>query len=281
MSISTQGLLPAPAQIGRIRLAVSSLSRSLAYYTTVLGLSVQTSSADLAVLTAQGSSDVLVELQELPGVTPVVGGSRYGLYHFAILLPSRSSLASFVEHLTKLGVTFGSADHGVSEALYLTDPDGLEIEVYADFPRENWRFVRGELELIADPLRLDALLAVPHSPWAGAPAGTVLGHIHFYVSDLKQARRFYVDALGFNVTHSTFPGALFVASGGYHHRVGLNTWARGATLNNSADARLLSWELLLDDDAEIADATKRLEQAGFTDLTDPWKNKLFLKKARQ
>ena len=272
----TKALLPDVAHIGRIRLAVSDLSQSLSYYTEVLGLSVQSRSAGLAALTAHGSREVLIELQEMAEITPLAQRSRLGLYHFALLLPSRGSLASFVEHLVESHIRFGASDHGVSEALYLTDPDGIQIEVYADCPRSNWPFIQGELQMSTEPLHFNNLLAVPHDPWSGDPADTRMGHVHFFVGDLQQARKFYCDALGFDVMLSSYPGALFVSAGGYHHHVGLNTWAKGAPVANATDPRLLSWELVLENETQVAEATRRVETAGFPGLVDPWRNKLVL-----
>lgn len=268
--MSTKGLLPDNAQIGRVRLAVSDLSRSVSFYTSALGLSVKSKSGDLAALTAQGSSDVLVELQEIAGVKPLARGSRLGLYHFALLFPSRDILASFVEHLLDMHVNFGSSDHGVSEALYLTDPDGIQIEVYADRPRSSWTSTQGELLLTSGPLHFDQLLAIPHETWTGAPAHTILGHLHFWVGDLQQAHKFYCEGLGFDIVHSSVPGVLFISAGGYHHHVALNTLARNATPVEPADARLLSWELLLENETQVLDAKERLKRGAFPELIDPW-----------
>ena len=272
-----QGRLPGTARIGGIRLAVSNLARSLSFYTDVLGLAIKTRTADVAALTAHDSDNVLVELQKIAGVRPVTRQTRLGLYHFAMLLPSRSSLASFVEHLVDRHVRFGSSDHLVSEALYLSDPDGIQIEVYADRARSGWRFIDGEVELGSSPLRFEELLATRHEFWSGAPAGTTLGHLHFYVGDLAEARRFYNHALGFDIVHASSPGVLFLSAGGYHHHVGLNTWAQGASLVEPTDARLLSWELLLDDEEQVSEIQKRLQDAGFPELVDPWHNRLQLR----
>src|SRR5262249_49867426 len=154
-------------------------------------------------------------------------GGRPGLYHYALLLPDRAHLGRFLIHLGESGVAHADADHRVSEAIYLTDPDGITVEVYADRPRAEWR-QRGD-ELLSAPLPLaHASLAEPAGAarWPGAPDGTRRGHVHHYVGDLDAAERFYADAgLGFAVRARAFRGARFVAAGGYHHHVGLNTWA--------------------------------------------------------
>lgn len=269
-------LLPATTRIGRVRLAVSNLARSLQFYTLALGFRVRTKTESFAVLTPQDSEEVLLELQQLEGIRPVVRATRLGLYHYALLLPTRSSLASIVEHLHAIEVPFGSSDHLVSEALYLADPDGIQIEIYADRPRSQWTYRHGEIELAGDPLRFGELLAIPHPVWTGMPAATTLGHMHFYVSDLERARRFYCDGLGFEIAHSSYSGVLFISAGGYHHHVGLNTWAKTATPILPTDARLLSWELLLEDDGQVECAKQRLQQTGISGLTDPWGSQVVL-----
>jgi catechol 2,3-dioxygenase len=272
--MSANSRLPDTARIGQIRLAISDLEQSLNFYTRVLGLSVQAKSHDFAALTAHNASRVLIELQQLPGLQPLAKASRLGLYHFALLLPTRADLASFVEHLAAHKIRFGSSDHTVSEALYLTDPDGIHIEVYADRPRAQWAYSEGEIVLTSHELHFHDLLAVPHRIWSAAPANTTLGHLHFWVSDLKLAHQFYCEGVGFEVMHSSFDGVVFISAGGYHHHVGLNTWAKGARLTEATDPRLLSWELLLESEVQVHEVAERLRQAGFTEAVDPWQNKL-------
>src|SRR5690606_18004769 len=130
----------------------------------------------------------LVELQERPGATSVHRRPRLGLYHYAVLLPDRPSLGRFVLHLRDLGESVGAADHLVSEALYLWDPDGLGVEVYADRPREAWRHRDREIEMATDPLDLAAVAEAGRgAPWKGMPPGTTVGHVHLHVGDLEQA----------------------------------------------------------------------------------------------
>ena len=159
-------------------------------------------------------------------------GGQLGLYHFAILLPDRAALGRFVAHLARIGERAGASDHLVSEALYLSDPDGLGIEVYADRPRATWRY-DGQRQLAMDtrPLDLNSLVqAAGGEPWTGMPAGTVMGHVHLHVGDIERAAAFYHAALGLDKVVWSYPGALFLSAGGYHHHVGLNTWAGpGAT----------------------------------------------------
>lgn len=271
--------LPPDLTLGPVRLQVGDLSRSIAYYQRVLGLRVRRQSEAEAALAAQGDDTALVELQELRGATPVPRRGRLGLYHFALLLPDRGSLGRFVSHLASLGQDAGSADHLVSEALYLTDPDGLGIEVYADRPRSSWRTQGRALAMATDPLDLDDLVqAGAGQPWSGAPGGTRMGHIHLHVADLRLAAAFYHEGLGLDRIVLEFPGALFMSAGGYHHHLGTNTWAAGAPPAGEADARLLEWTIRLPRAAEIERAARALEAAGYgvrrdaggATADDPW-----------
>ena len=194
-------------------------------------------------------------------------------------MPDRSVLGRFVRHIGDRDVYAGSADHSVSEALYLTDPDGLGIEVYADRPRETWRTAGQELFMTTEPLDLrDLVRAGGDAPWTGMPAGTVIGHVHLHVGALDAASAFYHAALGLDRIVWSYPGALFLSAGGYHHHLGTNTWARGAVPAGDGEARLLEWELVLPDAAATAAATDSLQAAG-ADATaqggdrlarDPW-----------
>jgi len=270
--------LPDEARVGVVRLQVSDLAASLAFYTRVLGfrvLSLENTSAALG----PANGPVLVELRERRGIRRVSRRGLIGLYHFAILLPDRKALGRFVAHLGEAGVYAGSADHLVSEALYLTDPDGLGIEVYADRPRSEWKTHGREIAMATDPLDLRALVrAAGNERWDGMPAGTTIGHVHFYVSTLGEAEAFYQDALGFDKVVWSYPGALFFSAGGYHHHVGTNTWAAGAPAATADDARLLEWELRLPTTADVAAVAANAARAGFevradasdTLITDPW-----------
>ncbi|SNS94133.1 catechol 2,3-dioxygenase [Granulicella rosea] len=277
--------LPATAHVGRVRLAVSNLERSIAFYRDIIGLAVQSSDAHTASLGPHDTDKVLLELEEQPGLKPVRARSRLGLYHTAFLLPTRDALASFVQHLADRGAQFGAADHLFSEALYLTDPDGLEVEVYADIRRDRWVYERRAegVELIGavKPLNFAHLLQTPPEKWQGAPAGTTVGHMHFYVGDLAQGRAFYHAALGMSIASWSLPNALFVSAGGYHHHVGFNTWAARSGPATDQDARLLWWELILPDAESIRQTKASLEAAGYpaadNTFADPWGIRMALK----
>jgi catechol 2,3-dioxygenase len=279
--------LPAGARPGAVRLQVSELDRSVDYYTTVLGLPIRERGKGVAEL---GPDTTLVELRERPGAAPVPRRGRLGLFHFAILLPERAELGRFAGHLASLGVPAGASDHFVSEALYLQDPDGLGIEVYADRPRSEWRYRAGELVMATEPLDVRGLVAAGgDAPWSGTPEGTVMGHVHLHVGDLDRASAFYHDALGLDRVVWSYPGALFLSAGGYHHHLGLNTWARGAPPAGPDDARLLEWELVLPSEEAVEAAAVSLE-AGDHDLErsgpgnvvarDPWGTAVRLRAGR-
>jgi catechol 2,3-dioxygenase len=213
--------LPADAHIGHVSLTVSNLDRSLNFYRDILGF-VELQPGRLG---PQGGR-VLIELHER---TDAIAKPRRssGLYHFAILVPSRAALGRSLRRLTeKQWSMSGAADHLVSEALYLDDPDGLGIEIYRDRPRDAWRVANGELAMATDPLDLQSIYEEPgaETPWHGLEAGTVMGHVHLHVPHLDTAESLYCDRIGFDPVVRRYPGALFVSAGGYHHHLGLNTW---------------------------------------------------------
>lgn len=278
--------LPEGTRVGRVRLQIADLARSLAYYEGTLGLRVLGRDASSALLGAHGAETPLVALQQRAGARPAPQRGRTGLFHFAILLPDRPSLGRLARHLGERGERVGMADHLVSEALYLQDPDNLGVEVYADRPRQTWRRSGRELVMATDPLDLPGLLREAGSePWTGMPAGTTMGHVHLHVGDLGAAAAFYSDALGFDRTVSQYPGALFLATGGYHHHLGTNTWAgTDATPPPADEAQLLEWTIELPDPATLDAASQRLTRAGYPAtlsggallVRDPWGTSLKL-----
>jgi catechol 2,3-dioxygenase len=272
--------LPDATALGPVRLQIADLERSLAFYESVLGLRVVERDGRRAALAAQGDERVLVELNERPGARPAGRGGRLGLYHFAILLPDRASLGRLVRHMAEEGVRAGAGDHLVSEAFYINDPDGFGIEVYADRPRDSWRRKGRELMMSTDPVDVQGLLqAAGDTPWTGMPAGTVMGHVHLHVGDLEQAAAFFSEAIGFDRITWSYPGALFMSAGGYHHHLGTNTWAGpGARPSEDGDARLLEWTIELPDAASVQEVARGLGDAGYpADVAsdgittrDPW-----------
>jgi catechol 2,3-dioxygenase len=271
--------LHAEATLGAVHLQVADLARSVAYYERVIGLRTIASHDDTVSLGANGDSTSLVVLHHREGAAPVPTRGRLGLYHFAILLPNREALGRFIAHLATIGAYAGMSDHLVSEAVYLTDPDGLGIEVYADRPREAWRIANNKLEMATLTLNAaDLVRASRGRAWDGMPPGTRIGHVHLFVSDLDAAARFYHEGLGLDEVLLEFPGALFMSAGGYHHHLGTNTWAAGAPRAEPGDARMLEWSVMLPSAADVDATARALENAGATvtrtdgDVTaaDPW-----------
>ena len=256
--------LPDLTRLGRAKLQVANLDQSISYYRDVLGLRVLRSDATSADLGPHLADNVIVELHERRGARAVPPAGLLGLYHFAILLPNRAALGHFVGHLLALGLKFGSADHFVSESIYLWDDDGLGIEVYADRPRETWRARGRELLMGTDRLDLRSLTeSAGRDKWNGMPQGTTLGHMHLSVGNLASARHFYHTALGLDAVVWSYPGALFMSAGGYHHHLGANTWAAGAQPATEEDARLMEWELLLPTRTDVDAAAESMRGAGY------------------
>lgn len=284
--MSPDARLPAEMHLGRVRLQVADLERSIRYYEQVLGLRILEQRAGEAVLGDQVGNAPLLELRERPGANPVRRRGHLGLFHFAILLPDRAALGRLLRHLASIDAQVGASDHLVSEALYLHDPDGLGIEVYADRARSTWVRRDGEMVIETKPLDIESVIAAGGTAaWTGMPEGTVMGHMHLHVRNLEDAAAFYRDALGLDVTVWSYPGALFLSAGGYHHHLGLNTWAgEDAPLATDGDARLLEWELVLPAEAADAAAT-RIEAAGHVvkrsgdgaRVDDPWGTTLLLR----
>lgn len=274
--------LPDDLRLGRVCLDIADLERSLSYYQTVLGLRTLERSGTRATLGVGDDETILVELNEVPNAREHPYNRRLGLYHFAILLPTRADLGRFVAHLAHINAYAGQADHFVSEAFYLRDPDGLGIEVYADRPKSKWPVVNGTLQMGLDPVDMESLLAsAKGTRWEGAPKGTVIGHVHLHVGDLNEVERFYHTALGLDVTAS-LPSALFLSAGGYHHHLGTNTWAGNGPHPKQGDARLLEWTIEVPTEGDVTDCARSMAAAGYDSaregasvaVTDPWGTRL-------
>jgi catechol 2,3-dioxygenase len=248
--------------IGAVHLTISDLRRAVRFYETHVGFSIHRRDDRTAWL-GVGGPDLLILSQ--CETAPRVRGTT-GLYHFAILVPSRADLARSLRRLVGTGTIMqGAADHGVSEALYLADEDGNGIEIYRDRPHDQWPMVGGQLRMGADPIDLEALLgeAGRAENSAGLPPGTRIGHVHLHVARLPEARAFYVDLLGFELMQQYGPSALFVAAGGYHHHIGLNTWAGvGAPPPPPGAIGLKHFAVVLPNAAALAAVVERLNSDG-------------------
>jgi catechol 2,3-dioxygenase len=271
--------LPDALRVGPVHLAVTDLDRSVAFYQDAIGLRQQRREDGLAALGA-GGEDLLV-LHEEPGAQPA--GRHAGLYHFALLHPNRTELA---RALGRLAITRtpidGASFHGISEAVYLPDPDGNGIELAADLPRDEWP---EEWDVRPQPLDLRELfgLVEGEEPQRHADPGLVIGHLHLHVGDVEQGLAFYRDLIGFDVI-TLMPSAAFVSAGGYHHHLAFNTWrGEGAPPAPANTVGLREWTVVLPEAADVAAVRERLEAAGVpveeagdgSFLTrDPWGNAL-------
>ncbi|HET6624697.1 MAG TPA: VOC family protein [Gaiellaceae bacterium] len=255
--------ISARTSMGPVHLTVSDLERSLAFYRETLGL-VELGRDDGRAAVGTGERELLVLVEE-PGARPAYGHT--GLYHFALLLPERADLAAWLAHVARERIPLaGLSDHFVSEAIYLSDPDGHGIEVYWDRPREVWEGQVGA-RMTTLPLDTRSLLGELEDPATAPfdvlPAGTVMGHVHLKVAEIADTVAFYRDVLGFGLMAQLGAQAAFLAAGGYHHHLGANTWeSAGATAPPEGTAALRRTTILLPDAAERDRVVERLEHAG-------------------
>ena len=253
-------MIDAALRLGPVHLTVTDLDRSVGFYQDAIGLRRHASDGAVAALGA-GGEDLLV-LVEDTDARPA--GRHAGLYHFALLHPSREELARAAARLGRTRTPIqGASDHGISEAIYLPDPDGNGIELAADRPKEQWP----DLSVMSGgpaPLDLNALLesVADEEPQEFVHEDAIIGHLHLHVGDLDESTRFYVQVVGFEIM-TYLPSAVFVAAGGYHHHVGFNTW-RGPGVPPAPDGTvgLRHFTVVLRDDTELAALRARAEAAG-------------------
>lgn len=251
-------------EIGLVQLKISNMETSLRFYQEVIGLKLVRREGAIAELSA-GGEHPLVVLEENPLFRKQRNRSTSGLYHFAILLPDRQSLGAALRNLIRHQIPVGQGDHLVSEALYLDDPDGNGIEIYADRPRDTWkRDEHGGILMTTDPVDVSGLMAISEGvSWQGVPADTKIGHIHLHVGDLHTAEHFYCDIIGFDRITTYGDSALFISAGGYHHHIGLNTWAgKGAPPAPEQAAGLRYYSILIPEEASLQNILNRLEAEG-------------------
>ena len=278
--------------IGTVRLTVSDLARSQDFYERAIGLAATEQDDGTVSLGVPGEPPV-VELHGDASATPLQRRAT-GLYHLAILLPTRRDLAVALLRLAQARWPLdGASDHLVSEALYLSDPDGNGIEIYRDRPRDQWPGSDGRLEMATLPLDLDDVLNELSPGDRGeprVPAGTTIGHVHLQVADLREAEAFYHGVLGFDVMVRLYPQALFISAGGYHHHIGMNTWhSAGAAEPVPGSVGLRSYEVLLPSQDELTRVLSRVHEAGLATeetqdggalLRDPSGNRVLLRTAQ-
>ncbi|SFE80156.1 VOC family protein [Alteribacillus iranensis] len=248
--------------VSDVTLKIEDLNRAVAFYTEVVGLKVHHQTDKTAALTADGSS-VLVTLEQPDHVVPKEK-NRTGLYHFALLVPKRSDLTEVVQHFVNKEVSFLAEDHLVSEALYIWDPDGNGIEIYADRDPSQWDWKNGEVAMTSDPIKTTDLLPKGEpKPWKGLPAGTIMGHIHLHVARIEAAERFYTKGLGFELVNRHNEQTIFVSDGKYHHHVALNTWQGiGAHASSPESVGLQSFSVVFPDEETRDKRLVQLEDVG-------------------
>lgn len=249
-------------QFTDLTLRVADLARVQAFYEDVLGFARLPAPAGSVALAPPGAAQALVVLHAAPNAAPRPRGAA-GLFHVAFLYPDRAALARALRRLLDLDVSIGSADHGVSEAIYLSDPEGNGIELYADRRQEAWppRMDNGQVTMYTHALDIPAVLALARPSDPLLPKGTRIGHIHLSVADLGHAEYFYGEALGFGVTQRSYPGALFLGRDGYHHHIGANIW-RSHQAATPDTLGLAEFTLRLSQRDEFADIRTRLNAGG-------------------
>lgn len=249
-----------------MHLQVSNLERALTFYSGLLGLHEVKREGDTAFLSATGEPPYHIILTEIEDAVPQVRQNA-GLFHVAIRFPSRAALANALLNLVENNWPLqGASDHLVSEAIYLPDPDGLGIELYWDRPRDTWKMVNEGIEMATLPLDLQDLIEQAdqrNGSYAIDPK-TDIGHVHLQVSDIEKAERFYHKSLGLDVMTRSYPGALFMAAGGYHHHLGANTWnSRGGEPAPANAVGLRSYAYQFPDETSWQAAQDRLETNGY------------------
>ncbi|WP_435195687.1 VOC family protein [Natronomonas sp. EA1] len=248
--------LPAECHIGRVALVVNDLDDLTAFYRDVVGLHVLAREEGRATL---GVGDTPLLLLREDADAPARPSTAAGLFHTAFLVPSRAALGDALERVRDRWRLGGASDHLVSEAIYLTDPEGNGIEIYRDRPREAWTETEGGIAIDTLPLDLDAV-ATEAAGEEAMPEGTTVGHVHLEVSDIEATRAFYVDALGLELQATYGDSALFLAAGGYHHHLGANVWHHRS---RPPEGRGLAWfEVVLPDEASLEATAERLRAAG-------------------
>jgi catechol 2,3-dioxygenase len=283
---TTSATLHPATRMGAVTLAVSNLAKSVDFYTNALGMKVL--AQDGGKTTVGAGTTPLLHLVEIAGARPQPDFST-GLYHVAILVPSRADLGRVIINLARKQYPVGGfGDHLVSEAMYLSDPDGNGLEIYRDRPREEWKRNGDQIVMATDPVDVEGVVASvddPYAPFSGMPDGTTIGHMHLRVGDVAQANAFYHGILGFDVIADLGRSALFVSAGGYHHHIGMNIWhSRNAPRPPENSAGLREFIIIVPDADAQSQVVSRLDSAGIAYerqnndvlFDDPWGNRIRL-----
>lgn len=278
MTMDTSYALTRPAYVGQSHLVVTDLPLVSSFYQSMLGLKVIEKARSGEALGVNGLPLLTLTTDSKAQIAP---RNAAGLFHTAFLMPNRTELARWLRHAAHNDVVLdGASDHLVSEAIYLSDPEGNGIEIYADRPHEAWKFHQdGQVEMATIRLDLQALYdSAPEDAWGGMVDGTAIGHIHLQVGDIPQADAFYRDVLGLKLM-ARYPGASFFATGGYHHHIAANIWnSRGAGTRADGLTGLSDYTLRFNDKAALDNAVAALDRLeidsvkrdGGVFLKDPW-----------
>jgi catechol 2,3-dioxygenase len=272
--------------MGAVYLKVKDLENSVKFYREVVGFQILKQTEYTVELTADGLKSLVI-LEKIPNAVILPRKNTTGLYHYAILVPTRKDLSLSLRNLIKHDIHVGQADHLVSEALYIADPENNGIEIYVDRPREEWTYdEQGRVKMAVDPIEWQGLIdEAGDEEWKGLAKGTVMGHVHLHVADLKQAEEFYVGILGFDIMAHMANSALFISAGGYHHHLGMNVWAGvGAPQPPDDAAGLLYYTIVLPNKEGLDSVLEKLSEANITVksaeagwfVQDPSKNRILL-----
>lgn len=249
--------------VSHVKIKVQNLKKSIQFYKEIIGFDILEETTTTAKFTTDGKTSIL-SIEQPENAMPKQGRTA-GLYHFAILLPTKEDLVNIVVHLAENGVRLGSSDHLVSEALYLNDPDGNGIEIYIDRDPSEWTWRQEEVVMTVDPLNFERLLEHRGEAWNGLPKETLMGHIHLHVSELKDTEKFYVDGLGMDVVSRYSGQALFLSSNKYHHHIAVNVWnGMGAPQPPANSVGLHSYTLVYADEKALSDVVSNLNEIGAT-----------------
>jgi catechol 2,3-dioxygenase len=267
-SYTLQKVIPihAATTMGKVLLKTANLNPMLDFYHGVVGLQILQQAENKILLGTLGHAVIQLNAD---ADAILQSRSATGLYHTAILFPDKRSLAMKVYQLADMNIQFGYADHLVSEAFYLSDPDGNGVELYHDRPRSEWKWSNGSVRMASDAIDFEEFFSVitdadRHSPQSEAPEGTRVGHVHLKVSDISAAEGFYHEVLGFDIT-AKLPGALFVSAGGYHHHIGMNTWeSRGGKPQLNPAAGLEEVNIVVPTLEEIDRLAEQIERSGIS-----------------